>query len=110
MRYTDLDPILLDLAREGRTWKKAIARVVQPRIANRFLWQRPDECIHPTKEIISVCYYNRNETETVVADQLKQASNDYVLLGLAECTEITLNTPAYRLKSTLLLDRCQRSR
>ena len=41
----------------------------------RFIWQRFKEYIYPAKEIISACYYNRNETETVLADQLKQASN-----------------------------------
>jgi hypothetical protein len=44
---------------------------------NRFTWQRSKEYIYPVKEIIFARYYNRNETETVVADQLKQASNDY---------------------------------
>jgi len=63
-----------------------------------------------SQRIIFTYYYNRNETETVIADQLKQASNDYVLLGLVEWIRITLNTPAYRLKATLLSDRCQRSR
>jgi hypothetical protein len=33
--------------------------------------------IYSTKEIISVFFYNRNETETVLADQLKQATNVY---------------------------------
>jgi hypothetical protein len=45
--------------------------------SDRPLWQRSEMYIYPAKEIISKCYYNRNETETVVADQLKQASNDY---------------------------------
>jgi len=76
----------------------------------RFIWQRSEENIYTAKEIIFTYYYNRNETETVIADQLKQASNDYVLLGLVEWIRITLNTPAYRLKATLLSDRCQRSR
>jgi hypothetical protein len=44
---------------------------------NRFIWQRFGENIDPTKRIISVCYYNRNGTETVLADKLKQASNEY---------------------------------
>ena len=43
----------------------------------RFIWQRSEENIYPAKEIIFTYYYNRNETETVIADQLKQASNDY---------------------------------
>ena len=43
----------------------------------RFIWQRFKEHIYLAKEIILTCYYNRNETETVVADQLKQAANDY---------------------------------
>jgi len=43
----------------------------------RFIWQRSGEDIYPAKEIIFVCYYNRNETETVVAYHLKQASNGY---------------------------------
>ena len=77
---------------------------------NRFTWQRSKEYIYPVKEIIFARYYNRNETETVVADQLKQASSDYVLLGLLEWTKFTLNTPAYRHRATLLSDRCQRSR
>jgi hypothetical protein len=42
---------------------------------NRSIWQRSKEYIYPDKEIIFVCYYNRNETETVLADQLKQALN-----------------------------------
>ena len=41
----------------------------------RSLWQRSEENIYLAKEIIFLCYYNRNETETVVADQLKQASS-----------------------------------
>ena len=45
-------------------------------IGQRFIWQRFKEYIYSAKEIIFICYYNRNETETVVADQLKQASND----------------------------------
>lgn len=40
-----------------------------------FIWQRSGEYIYPAKEIIFLCYYNRNEAETVVADQLKQASS-----------------------------------
>ena len=44
---------------------------------HRFIWQQSQEYIYPAKEIIFICYYNRNETETVVADQLKQASNNY---------------------------------
>jgi hypothetical protein len=76
----------------------------------RFIWQRFKEHIYLAKEIILTCYYNRNETETVVADQLKQASSDYVLLGLVGLMEITLYAPAYRHKATLLSDRCQRSR
>jgi len=44
---------------------------------NRFTWQRSNLDIYPAKEIIFACYYNRNETETVVADQLKQASSNY---------------------------------
>ena len=43
----------------------------------RSLWQRSEENIYIAKGIIFLCYYNRNETETVVADQLKQASNDF---------------------------------
>jgi hypothetical protein len=41
----------------------------------RSLWQRSEENIYLAKEIIFFCYYNRNETETIVADQLKQASS-----------------------------------
>jgi len=41
----------------------------------RYSWQRFGENIYPAKKIIFVCYYIRNETETVVADQLKQASS-----------------------------------
>jgi len=37
----------------------------------------PKKYIYPAKEIIFVCYYNRNETETVLAGKLKQASNGY---------------------------------
>jgi hypothetical protein len=44
---------------------------------DRFIWQRSKEHINTTKEIIFVCYYNRNETETVLADKLKQAVNGY---------------------------------
>ena len=44
---------------------------------DRFIWQRSKEYIYPAKEIIFAYYYNRNETETVLADQLKQASNYY---------------------------------
>ena len=49
--------------------------MVLPSRANvyRFNWQRFNLEIYPAKEIIFVCYYNRNEAETVVADQLKQA-------------------------------------
>lgn len=43
----------------------------------RFLWQRPEGSIYPVQIIILICYYNRNEAETVVAGQLKQASNYY---------------------------------
>ena len=43
----------------------------------RFIWQRFKEYIYPAKEIISACYYNRNETETVLAGKLKLAVNDY---------------------------------
>jgi len=90
MRYTDLDPILLDLAREGRTWKKAIARVVPHYPGCEFVMRYYQSLQLATvkrehlysQKIIFACYYNRNETETVVADQLKQASNDHVLLGL----------------------------
>ena len=45
--------------------------------AKRFIWQRSGKYIYPAKEIIFVCYYNRNETETVLADKLKQAVNSY---------------------------------
>ncbi|GEM_PF-2268474 len=34
--------------------------------------------IYPANEIIFTCYYNRNETETVVAGQLKQASSKII--------------------------------
>ena len=44
---------------------------------SRCNWQRFREEIYPVKEIIFTCYYNRNETETVLAGQLKQASNTY---------------------------------
>ena len=44
---------------------------------NRFIWQRSKEFIYPAKEIIFVRYYNRNETETLLADKLKQAVNGY---------------------------------
>ena len=47
--------------------------------SDSFIWQRYKEYIYPAKQIIFTCYYNRNETETVVADQLKQASNNYYL-------------------------------
>jgi hypothetical protein len=46
-------------------------------LLNRFIWQRSSENIYPAKEIIFVCYYNRNDTETVATDQLTQASSDY---------------------------------
>jgi hypothetical protein len=46
-------------------------------LLNRFIWQRSGKGIYPAKEIIFACYYNRNEPETVVADQLKQASSTY---------------------------------
>jgi len=46
-------------------------------ITYRFIWQRSTLDIYPVKEIISICYYNRNETETVLAGQLKQAANGY---------------------------------
>ena len=57
---------------------------------NRCSWQRSKEEIYLVKEIIFVCYYNRNETETIVADQLKQASSNHVLLGPIELRRITL--------------------
>ena len=44
---------------------------------HRCSWQRFKENIYLAKEIIFACYYNRNETETILVDQLKQASNDY---------------------------------
>ena len=40
-----------------------------------FIRQRSGEDINSAKEIIFTCYYNRNETETVLAVKLKQASN-----------------------------------
>jgi len=39
-----------------------------------FIWQRSGKYIYLAKEIIFYCYYNRNKTETILADQLKQAS------------------------------------
>lgn len=42
-----------------------------------FLWQRSEGSIYPDQIIIFICYYNRNEAETVVAGQLKQAPNNY---------------------------------
>ena len=45
---------------------------------HRFIWQRSKEHIYPVKEIIFACYYNRNETETVLAGQLKQASSKII--------------------------------
>jgi hypothetical protein len=44
---------------------------------SRFIWQRSGKYIYQAKEIIFTCYYNRNETETVLAGKLKQASNAY---------------------------------
>ena len=44
---------------------------------NRFIWQRFTKNIYPAKEIIFICNYNRNETETVLAGKLKQAVNGY---------------------------------
>ncbi|MDD4162789.1 MAG: hypothetical protein PHW87_09975 [Methanothrix sp.] len=38
------------------------------------LGRKIEQHIYPAKEIIFTCHYNRNETETVLADQLKQAS------------------------------------
>ena len=46
-------------------------------LSNRFIWQRFEEHIHLAKEIIFTCYYNRNETETVLASKLKPAVNAY---------------------------------
>jgi hypothetical protein len=54
---------------------------------NRFTWQRSKEYIYPVKEIIFARYYNRNETETVLADQLKQASNYYYPSRIYEIEE-----------------------
>jgi len=42
-----------------------------------FLWQRSERFIYLAQIIILICYYNRNEAETVVAGQLRQASNNY---------------------------------
>jgi hypothetical protein len=42
-----------------------------------FLWQRCNLHIHPAKEIIFTCYYNRNDTETVLAGKLEETVNDY---------------------------------
>ena len=79
-------------------------------LLNRFIWQRSSENIYPANEIIFVCYYNRNEPETVVADQLKQTSSDYYPSRIYRIDEDYFISPAYRLKATLLSDRCQRSR
>ena len=45
--------------------------------AERCVWQQSDGGIYLAKEIIFACYYNRNETETVLASKLKLAENDY---------------------------------
>jgi hypothetical protein len=51
-------------------------------------WQRFADDIYPAEEIIFVSYYNRNETETVVADQLKQAVTGYYPSRINEITYI----------------------
>jgi hypothetical protein len=38
---------------------------------NSFIWQRSEEDIYPAKEIIFICYYNRNKTETVLMKMLE---------------------------------------
>ena len=43
-------------------------------LSSRYNWQRSVRYIYPANRIILTCYYNRNEPETVLADQLKQAS------------------------------------
>ena len=43
----------------------------------RIIWQRFGKDIYPANEIISRCYYNRNETETVLDGKLEQTASGY---------------------------------
>ena len=44
---------------------------------SRIIWQRSGKDIYPANEIISRCYYNRNETETALDGKLEQTASGY---------------------------------
>ena len=68
---------------------------------NRFIWQRSEEHIYPSKEIIFIYYYFRNEIETAVADQLKQASSNYYHSWIYRIDENCFINPTYKLSAGL---------
>lgn len=70
---------------------------------NCILWQRSNSDIYPAREIIFTCYYSRNETETVVSDQLKQASNDYYPSRTHRINECRFINPDLQAKCSSLL-------